>query len=69
MSRRDYVKIAKAIAEASESAEGLLDVDSPFSDQEYIDKDRVVELLVEVLGEDNADFDAERFQAACRGEA
>ena len=68
MSRRDYVKIAAAIAEMTTSAEGTLDIDKPHDDTEYVAKEPLVELLVELFGEDNPSFDAERFLKACRGE-
>ena len=68
MSGRDYIKIAKAIADFSESAEGLLNVDTPYDDTEYVAREPLVKALAELFAEENPGFDAARFEAACRGE-
>ena len=68
MSRRDYIKIAAVIAEATTTAEGTLDVDKPYDDTEYVAKEPLLKALAELFAEDNSGFDAARFEAACRGE-
>ena len=56
MTRKDYVKIAKAISESRSTDLG---------DENVLNEDRLIEELCTIFKEDNPNFDNTRFTKAC----
>lgn len=62
MTKKDYIRIAAALAEARRQ---IPDTNTPINTGEFIANSTAARLIASALAEDNDKFDRARFLAAC----